>query len=121
MNNTRGSTMLPIYERAYSALNLMVMFRFSAQRAHNIVIALLRRLDNSPAAIRLARRLHASTFDSQPVAVGGTQLSHPLILAAGLVKGDGFQCEESAIESAEDPGKNILPGWRIHARLGRPG
>ena len=120
MKNTRGSTLLPIYERAYSALNRMITFRLSAQRAHNIVIALLRRLDDSPAAIRLARRLHASTFDSQSVAVGGTQLSHPLILAAGLVKGDGFQCEESAIESAEDPGKNILPGWRFMPALVGP-
>ena len=120
MKDKRPSNLLAIYQTTWTAINHSLTFRLSAQRAHNALIAVLRRLDNSPAALRLARRLHASAFDPGPVAVGGTQLSHPLMLAAGLVKGDGFPDEPSAMQAAVDPGRNIIPGWRIIPALAGP-
>lgn len=120
MNDNRQFNLLPIYERTYSAMNRILMFRLSAQRAHNFLIAVLRRLDNSSAALRLASRLHVAAFDPQPVVVGGTQLSHPLILAAGLVKGDGFPDEPSAMQAADDRRRNIIPGWRFIPALVGP-
>ncbi len=38
-------------------------------------------------------------------------LPHPLIVAAGLVKGDGFASEAEAL-AAVARGRNIMPGWR---------
>lgn len=38
-------------------------------------------------------------------------MDSPLILAAGLVKGDGFASEEEAIDAVRR-GRNIIPGWR---------
>ena len=38
-------------------------------------------------------------------------MDNPLILAAGLVKGDGFATEEEAMEAVKQ-GRNIIPGWR---------
>lgn len=120
MNDNRRSNLLRIYERTCSAMNQLFIFRLSAQRAHNILIAVLRRLDNTSAAVHLARRLHVSSFDSPPVAIGGTQLSHPLILAAGLVKGDGLPDEPAAMRAAEDTTRNIIPGWRFIPALVGP-
>jgi dihydroorotate dehydrogenase len=39
------------------------------------------------------------------------RLAHPLILAAGMVKGDGFANEPAAL-AAVDQRRNIVPGWR---------
>ena len=43
--------------------------------------------------------------------VGGVDLPHPLILAAGMVKGEGFPDEWSALDAVA-AGRNIIPGWR---------
>ena len=38
-------------------------------------------------------------------------MESPLILAAGLVKGDGFATEAEAMDAVKQ-GRNIIPGWR---------
>lgn len=118
------------------ALNQRVLFRQTAQESHDKVLRLLRLLDCLPLSAALASALHNLTFSQREVEVGGVCLSHRLILAAGLVKGDGFADEAEAMRAASEPGRNIMPGWRIvpvlvgpvefgsftrHPRLGNPG
>ena len=70
---------------------------------------------------------------SIPLIVGGVRLRHPLILAAGFVKGAGFANEIAAVDAVR---RNIIPGWRTmpllvgavefgsftrYPRLGNPG
>ena len=120
MKRKRHSHLLRGYESIYSALSRLLIFRLSAQRAHSALIDLMRRLDHLSFAVRLARRLHDASFESTPIDVGGTQLSHPLILAAGLVKGDGFPDESAALRAVNDTKGNIIPGWRIIPALVGP-
>ncbi len=83
------------------------LFQRSAGDAHRSAVELLRRLDRLPL-------LDAATpllVPRQPVEVGGVSLPHPLILAAGLVKGDGFAGEAEALDAVRQ-GHNIIPGWR---------
>lgn len=79
------------------------------ERAHESALRHLRFLDEHT---RLLAAL-ASRFptESWPVEAGGVQLDSPLILAAGLVKGDGFVSEQEAM-AAVRRGRNIIPGWR---------
>jgi dihydroorotate dehydrogenase len=46
-------------------------------------------------------------------------LPYPLILAAGLIKGEGFRDEEAAL-AAVRAGRDIVPGWRSAAALVGP-
>lgn len=77
--------------------------------AHKLLIKTLKCLDNHP---RLCRRA-ASLFPTEtlPVSVGRVRLDSPLVLAAGLVKGDGFTTEAEAMD-AVGRGCNIIGGWR---------
>ena len=79
------------------------------EQAHESALRRLRFLDKHP---RLLAAL-AGRFpkESWPVEAGGVRLDNPLILAAGLVKGDGFATEAEAMEAA-GRGRNIIPGWR---------
>ncbi len=76
---------------------------------------------------------HDLAFVEHPLMVGGVRLRHPLILAAGFVKGEGFADEASAAQATH---RNIIPGWRSmpllvgavefgsftrYPRLGNPG
>jgi len=83
--------------------------RKSPERAHESALRHLRFLDNH------SRLLAASAGrfpkESWPVEAGGVRLGSPLILAAGLVKGDGFATEEEAMDAVKQ-GRNIIPGWR---------
>ena len=83
--------------------------RKSPEQAHESALRRLRFLDKHP---RLLAAL-AGRFpkESWPVEAGGVRLESPLILAAGLVKGDGFASEAEAME-AVGRGRNIIPGWR---------
>ena len=76
------------------------------------MIRTLRALDRLPLATGFAAALHDLSFKKTNMTVGGARLPQRLILAAGLVKGDGFADEETAIKAAESGG-NIMPGWRI--------
>ena len=83
--------------------------RQSPERAHESALRHLRFLDKHPRLLTAV----ANRFpkESWPVEVGGVRLDSPLILAAGLVKGDGFASEEEAIDAVRR-GRNIIPGWR---------
>jgi dihydroorotate dehydrogenase len=59
---------------------------------------------------------HLVAFRHDPILVGGVQLESPFILAAGLVKGDGFDDEAAALAAIEQ-GVNIMPGWLSLPRL----
>jgi dihydroorotate dehydrogenase len=99
---------------AYTRLLRPVIFRSSAQIAHERMIRALRFADRwfTP----LLGGVHRLTASETPVTVGGVTLPVPLILAAGLVKGDGFASEEDAL-AAVRAGRNIIPGWRSMPRL----
>lgn len=117
-------------------LNRAILFRWSAQESHDGVLQLLRFLDGLPLSASIAAALHKVMHNRRKVEVGGAILSQRLILAAGLVKGDGFTDEAQAMSAARDKRRNIMPGWRIvpalvgpvefgsftrYPRLGNPG
>lgn len=79
------------------------------ERAHESALRHLRYLDKHPRL--LAALANRFPKESWPVEVGGVQLDSPLILAAGLVKGDGFASEAEAMDAVRR-GRNIIPGWR---------
>ncbi|MBN1201778.1 MAG: hypothetical protein JXJ20_07985 [Anaerolineae bacterium] len=105
------SAFLWVNKALYAALRPLV-FRFSAQTAHEHMLTLLRGSDRAwlGPVFGLTHRL---AFRRWPVTVGGVTLDSPLILAAGLVKGDGFEAE--ALQAATRI--NIMPGWRSMPRL----
>jgi dihydroorotate dehydrogenase len=112
------AALLGAYEALYGAGRLFI-FRASAQGAHEQALRLLRGLDGSTRAQALLRLVQQLAFAQQPVMVGGVRLPHPLILAAGLVKGDSFGGEDIAC-AAVDAGVNIIPGWRSMPALVGP-
>ena len=129
------STLLRAIGAGYRSLIRPLVFRASAQDAHDKAIRLLRALDGLPLTSSMASALHRLTFSDAAIKVGGLRLSQRLILAAGLVKGDGFPDEDAALLAVR-AGRNIIPGWRIvpalmgpvefgsftrHPRLGNPG
>jgi dihydroorotate dehydrogenase len=119
----------------YRTLVRPTIFRLSsAGTAHRRVVEMLRWMDNNRAAQMLVRQMN-KRIPQRPVTVGGVQLDSPLILAAGFVKGDGFESVEDACAAIES-GRNIVPGWRTmpalvgpcefgsytpHPRMGNPG
>ena len=94
--------MLGIYDRLYSLFSSLFISRVSAlyQRAHHILLGTLRGLDRVPALCRLGNDIGTALSGEYPHDVGGVRLSRPLILAAGLVKGDGFANEQNAMLAA---------------------
>jgi dihydroorotate dehydrogenase len=118
---------------AYRLLRPLI-FAASAQRAHEMMTRALALADRSRLALVAARRM-ARSFPARPLRCGGVDLPHPFILAAGLVKGTGFDGESAALAAVER-GENVIPGWRSmpalvgpvefgsftrHPRLGNPG
>ena len=127
------SSFLNFNQALYERIKPLI-FKRSADEAHRALMRLLPLADRSAAvcaALGLARRLSAR---ARLVNVGGVALPHPLILAAGFVKGHGFESEAAALAAVEH-GANIIPGWRSipalvgivefgsftrHPRLGNP-
>lgn len=109
------SALLRAIGAGYQSLIRPLVFRASAQDAHDKAIGLLRALDGLP----LAAALQRLSFSGAAIKVGGLRLSQRLILAAGLVKGDGFADEDDAL-LAVSAGRNIIPGWRIVPALAGP-
>ncbi|MFV2062282.1 MAG: hypothetical protein ACC726_02070 [Chloroflexota bacterium] len=101
---------LSLYELAWKPAAAMLR-RTDPQVAHARTVALLRRSDDVAPLGSLARLANRYAFPDAPTRVGGVMLPHPLILAAGLVKGDGFPDETSAL-AAVGRHCNIVPGWR---------
>ncbi len=135
MSGAIKSALLRALAALFQSLIRPVLFRQSAQNAHDKAIRLLRALDDPPFTVLMASALHRLTFSDSDISVGGLRLSNRLILAAGLVKGDGFLDEDDAL-LAVSAGRNIMPGWRIvpalvgpvefgsftrYPRLGNPG
>ena len=120
MKTARQKWLLRIYGKIYSGLNKLLIFNISPQRAHRLLIAALRLLDRVPLAIHLAESMHRVAWQVNPTEVGGIRLSHPLILAAGLVKGDGFADENTALSASAESRRNIMPGWRFVPALVGP-
>ena len=135
---------MSIIRRSFLGMTAMVyrwgarplLFRVSAQAAHQRMLGTFARLDNSRLAVSALRFIHNLAFEKYPVTIGGgVFLFQPMILAAGLVKGIGFVNETDAL-AAVSAGKNIIPGWRSipalvglaefgsftrYPRLGNPG
>jgi dihydroorotate dehydrogenase len=112
--------MLRAIAAASQSLNHRVLFRRPAQESHDSLIRWLRILDRMPFASEIASALHHLTFTKEETVVGGARLSHRLMLAAGLVKGDGFTQEAEALQAVRKRGRNIIPGWRILPALVGP-
>ncbi len=101
---------------AYRALIRPLTFQQSAQNAHHQVMEMLRRLDNAPLIPTTLAAIYRLGAEIQPVEVGGLRLPHPMILAAGFIKGDGFADEATALKAVSE-GHNIIPGWRAMPAL----
>ena len=109
--------LLTAFDGGYRQLNKHLIFKTSAQEAHESVIGMLRFLERFPLTSTVAGGLRRATFTASPTEVGGVRLSHPLILAAGFVKGDGFKSEAEALSALSQARRNIIPGWRIMPAL----
>lgn len=107
------------YRLLYESLARPIIFLQSAQQAHERLMRLLRWVDEQPRLLNLLDRIHARLHMDQPTTAGGVMLPGPLILAAGMVKGDGFKSESDAIRAAIR-GQNIVPGWQAIPRLVGP-
>jgi dihydroorotate dehydrogenase len=118
MNRLR-SALLATYRAGYDRLARPWIFRRSAADAHEAAIALVRALDDRPLLLPLLNAIQRTAFDPEPVEVGGVALPHPFILAAGWVKGDGFETEQAAHEAVRR-GDNIIPGWQSMPALVGP-
>ena len=125
---------LALYELAWRPAAALIR-RTDAQVAHDRTLAMLRRADDLAILGPLARLANRVAFPGQPTDVGGVRLPHPIVIAAGLVKGDGFGSEDAAL-AAVDRRRNVVAGWRSlpalvgavefgsytrHPRLGNPG
>ncbi len=105
------AVLLRAYDVLYAGLLRPLIFRGPAMKAHARLLRWLRWADGQRWLLALLGIIHRAAFRPQPVTVGGVTLPSPLILAAGLVKGDGFDSEAAALQAAAD-GLNIMPGWR---------
>ena len=104
--------LLGAYTAAYERAARPLLFRSTAGEAHEHMLRLLARLDNTAGAALLAGVRRATTAE-QPVYVGGVTLASPFMLAAGFVKGVGFDDEASASAYTGD----LIPGWRAMPAL----
>lgn len=119
MNRQSSKRSLRLVATACDAWNRYLFFRLSPQRAHDAVFGLLRLLERFRASVAIARKLRGLSPGAGATEVGGARLSGRLILAAGLLKGDGFASEGEALRAVA-AGRNIIPGWRIMPALAGP-
>ncbi len=108
---TARQGLLTLADLSYRLARPLLFRMSSAQAAHERMLAALRWADGQRWLIPWLGRLRGLTLPPAPVSVGGVVLETPLILAAGLVKGDGFASEDEAL-AAVKAGHNIMPGWR---------
>lgn len=93
-----------------------LLFKRSAQVWHERILDTLAKTDDSDFACFIASMVHNLSFRQKQMIAGGVNLAHPFILAAGFVKGYGFETEQEALEAVEN-GVNIMPGWKSMPRL----
>lgn len=101
-------------EATYRALRRF-LFALPPDEAHRMVIGRLAALDRRPGLCDAAAR-YRQRRSLLPGRVGRVTLESPLILAAGLVKGEGFATEEEALRAVARH-RNIIPGWRSAGAL----
>jgi dihydroorotate dehydrogenase len=111
-----GRAILVVNRIGYEHVIRRLLYLASAQRAHTWAIRALSWLDRSAVLCGLLANIHRLTSEPCEIEVGGVRLPSPFILAAGLVKGEGFQTEAEALAAVER-GRNIIPGWRAVPRL----
>ncbi len=87
-----------------------LLFTQSPQQAHHLAMQALRFADDNALVLAYLRQQH-QRIPREAVQVGGVLLPHPLILAAGFVKGGGYASERDALDAVAR-GDNLLPGWR---------
>ncbi|MBI5929983.1 MAG: hypothetical protein HY862_11780 [Chloroflexi bacterium] len=97
------------YQFAYTKIARPLIFRNNPQQAHEKTLQLLRGLDERKWTYPLLKMTHGAAFQVRPIEVGGVRLAHPMILAAGFVKGQGFGNEDEALSAVD---QTIIPGWR---------
>lgn len=113
MRDALREPFLAVSKAAYQRVFRPMLFRQDAQTAHETALKVMGVFDAHPGLMRL---IHKTAFVSCPVMVGGVTLDSPLMLAAGMVKGHGFESENDAIAAVEQ-GENIMPGWRSFPAL----
>jgi dihydroorotate dehydrogenase len=116
MNALSMRIFLDVYRVMYENAVRPHLFRGSPQQAHDGVLNLLRWSDKHDSAQVVLNWLHRLAFAEEPVEIGGVCLPHPLILAAGFVKGQGFASEDEAWKAVQND-DNIIPGWRSMSPL----
>lgn len=110
--------MLRLYRLAWRPAAALIA-RTDATSAHARTISLMRAVDGLAPVVAGAQALSGSATPKRPVVVGGVHLPYPVILAAGLVKGDGFATEAEALAAVRS-GRDIVPGWRSAAAVVGP-
>ena len=113
------AALLAVVTQGYERLARPLLFRSSAQAAHEALLRWLRWADALPGLPVALAALRGWSAPLSPVDAGGARLESPLIVAAGLVKGDGFAHEADAL-AAVARGRNIMPGWRSVPALAGP-
>lgn len=109
---------LSLYQLAWKPAAAMIR-RTDPQIAHARTVSLMRSADGVGSLGTLARLVNRATFLDRPTSVGGVRLPHPVILAAGLVKGDGFADESEALCAVRER-RDIIPGWHSMPALVGP-
>ncbi len=109
---------LDVYQVLYLLLR-SALFTLEAGTSHRVMqdlVARWDRQDNLQAGLRtLARWLHPDA----PVEVGGVTLPQPYMLAAGWIKGEGYDNEVRALAAVVKDAV-LLPGWRTLPHLAGP-
>ena len=103
------SAFLTTIDAAYRRVAQPILFRASAQQSHEDLLRWLTWLDGQTWTHGLLRSVHSRAFAHAARDVGGVRLPFPLMLAAGMVKGAGFDSEADALNALD---ANIMPGWR---------
>lgn len=112
-------TLLKIADSLYRYGAYPLIRTMPAQQAHEQILTWLPGLDRSDFVCERLKDLHRIAFRRQQVVAGGVQLTQPLVLAAGFVKGVGFETEADAL-AAVARGEDIIPGWRAVPALVGP-
>lgn len=102
--------LLAVYAAAYRMIARPLIFRRSPAAAHEDALRALACADATPLLLAMLNGLRRAALPRCPVSVGGVDLSWPLMVAAGFVKGMGFDDERAAL-GAVKRGDNIMPGW----------
>jgi dihydroorotate dehydrogenase len=110
--------LLSLYQLAWRPA-ASVIARTDAQRAHAGTVELMRQCDRLGPLTSLVGVVGHSVRSHQPTHVGRVRLAQPIIVAAGLVKGDGFPDETDAM-NAVGQHRDIVPGWRSVPAMGGP-